>query len=227
MNSLLSERKPRVIIASLALMLFPATLMAQVCRGGLSFEGVALQGQAGLEVESGNQSYGVSGGIGGAKWFGSGTLGVRTYDARSGSTVIVGFGGGRVFHPKSTGNAVHCLDLRGDFGTGPDATGPVRADESSSSLTLEYSVGLPMAASGALRVTPYAGIAARYASVVTQGELTSIAVKDFYEFVTLGVGLSLGGGYAVQPYMQLPLGRDGGGDPVLGMRLSLNFGSGS
>jgi hypothetical protein len=86
-------------------------------------------------------------------------------------------------------------------------------------------VGLPVATNGALLVTPFVGIAARYASVVTQGELTSVAVKDFYEFVTLGAGLSLGSGYAVQPYLQLPLSRDVGGDPVVGMLLSLSFGS--
>jgi hypothetical protein len=208
-----------------AILVMPLELAAQVCRGGVSFATSALQGQAAVEVEPASTVYGMSGGKGDRRWYGLGTLAVRSYESRDGQTVIFGFGGGRTFTNRRTGRAQHCLELRAEFGTGPDAPGMVRADESSSNMTLEFTTGVPITAGRSLVVTPFGGLAARYASVVIQGDESSESIKDFYELLTLGFGLTLGGDYAVQPYAQFPLGRDEGGDPVFGMKVSLNFGA--
>ncbi len=211
------------VVIAIALALPIAPLTAQLCRGGVDFSTSAVQGQLGVELETVSSLYALQGGKGGAHYFGMGLLGVRTYDNRPGNTYILGFGGGRTFQHTLTGKAIHCIEARGDFGTGPDAPGPVRADESSSSLTFELTTGLPLTVGRSMSLTPYVGIAARYASVVTTGDLTSRAVNDFYELVTIGVGISANGSYALQPYAQLPLGRDTS-DPVFGMKFSLNIG---
>jgi hypothetical protein len=214
----------RVIAAtfvSIALTSSPA--LAQPCRGGVEFANHKMQGQLGMEFDGPSSLYALSGGLGGEHYFGLGLLGVRNYDNREGSTFVIGFGGGRTFEHSLTGKMIHCIEARGDFGTGPDAQGPVRADESSSSLTFELTSGLPLSAGSSMSITPYIGIAARYASVVTTFETESNAVNDFYELVTFGVGMSAGGSFALQPYVQLPLGRDTS-DPVFGMRFSMNIG---
>jgi hypothetical protein len=211
--------------AAVTLLLAPGSLSAQLCRGGVSFGSATLQGQARVEVESGSTSYLVSGGKGSNDWYGIGTLGVRTYEARNGTTFVLGFGGGRNFQHQLTGRAQHCLELRGEFGTGPDAPGPVRADESSSHATLEFSAGYPLSTAGSLTVTPFGGIGLRFESIVTQGDQTSVSDNDFYQLLSVGVGLTISGQVALQPSVQFPLGRDGGTEPVFTMRVSMNIGS--
>ena len=213
------------IAFALAALVLPGSLVAQVCKGGIPHSSSAVQGQAALEVEKGSTLIGLSGGKGGDKWFGMASLGVRSYDARDGQTILFGFGGGRTFKTKFTGAAMHCLDIRGEFGTGPDRPGAIRADESSSNMTMEFSSGVPLVSGSSLSVTPFASAGIRYASVVTQFEESSVANKDFYEFFSLGVGLSVGGDVAVQPYALFPLSRDVGGDPVFGMRVSMAIGA--
>ena len=208
-----------------ALSFLPAPALAQVCRGGVDFAISAAQGQAAVEIDNNSSVYSISGGKGGSRWYGLGSLAVRTYEVREGSTIILGIGGGRTFQYRRTGNARHCLELRGEFGTGPDRPGAVRADESSSAVTFEFISGLPLAAGRSTSVTPFAGFALRYSSVVTQGDLTSQSDKDFYELVTLGAGLTINSVYALQPYIQFPLGRDRKSDPVFGMRLSMSLGA--
>jgi hypothetical protein len=214
-----------VFALALAALALPGSLVAQVCKGGIPHSASAVQGQAAVEVEKGSTLIGLSGGKGGEKWFGMASLGVRSYDARDGETIIFGFGGGRTFKTKFTGTARHCLDIRGEFGTGPDRPGTERADESSSNMTLEFSTGVPLASSSSLAITPFATAGIRYASIVTQFEENSVANKDFYEFFSAGVGLSVGGDVSVQPYALFPLSRDIGGDPVFGMRVSMAIGA--
>jgi hypothetical protein len=215
----------QLVFAAWLLMIPAYSLPAQLCRGGVSFQDAAAQGQLRVEVESGSAAYLVSGGKGSANWYGIGTIGVRTYDARNGTTFVLGFGGGRNFRHELTGRAQHCLELRGEFGTGPDAPGPVRADESSSNATLEFSGGYPISAGSHFTVTPFVGAALRVTSIVTQGEQTSVSDNDFYEFVTVGFGLTLNDVFAIQPCVQFPFGREDGGDAVFAVRLSINIGS--
>jgi hypothetical protein len=154
-----------------------------------------------------------------------GTLGVRTYEAREGNTFIAEFSGGRSFSLPLTGTVVHCGEISALFGTGPDQPGAIRADESSSSMTFGLFSGLPLRGSGALTVTPFAGLAARYESIVVQGESSSVAENDFYELAILGVGLRLRDGASLQTFAQFSLGRDVPSDPTFGMRLSINVGA--
>jgi hypothetical protein len=221
-----SAMKFRVLVVGLALSASSAlALDAQVCRGGVDYNTSLVQGQIGFEVDDRSSLVAVSGGKGGPDWYGLGTIGFRTYDFRDGATVIFGFGGGRVFKHRFTGAAHNCVELRGEFGTGPDAKGPVRADESSSAMTLEASSGLPLRLGAATTLVPYGGFALRYASIVTQGDETSVSDKDFYELITVGLALGIRGAYAVQPYVQVPLGRDRSSDPLVGMRMSMSLGS--
>jgi hypothetical protein len=213
-----------IVALCLSSAIFAAPAWAQPCRGGVDFAGHKAQGQFGLELEDHSSLFAVSGGLGGSRYFGLALLGVRTYDYREGNTYVFGFGGGRTFSHPLTGGAINCIEVRGDFGTGPDVNGPVRADESSSSLTFELTSGLPFDAGKSVSITPYLGFAARYASVVTTSDLTSNSENDFFELVTIGVGVSASEQFALQPYVQLPLGRDTS-EPVFGMRFSMNVGA--
>jgi hypothetical protein len=98
----------------------------------------------------------------------------------------------------------------------------VRADESSSSATLELLTGLPIGGT-AVQFTPFLGMALRYASVVTQTDANSASVNDFHQLISLGLGMS-GGSFSLQTYAQVPLGRLGGSDPTFGMRFSMVLG---
>jgi len=210
-------------LLAVALLGVPLTAFAQLCRGGVDFEGVSFQGQAQLELDERSSSYGLAGGFGGRAFFGTASLAARTYEWREGETIVFGVGGGHLFRNSFTTPALHCIEIRGDFGTGPDSPGAERADESSSSLTFELTTGLPLGG-GAVQFTPFVGLAFRYSSVVTQTDETSNALNDSHTLVTVGLGMAAGDQYALQPYLQLPMGRAEGSDPVFGMRLSMNFG---
>lgn len=211
------------IYAMIAGLLPPFALLAQVCTGGIPFSETRFQGQAAVELESTSSFFSASAGMGGQKYYGLGTIGVRKYEATDGATVLLQVGAGRAFSWRRTGAAAHCFEIIGTFGTGPDNVGELGADLSSSAIQFGFNTGVPFALSESVRLTPYVGAAAVYSSIVSTIAGTGSSVNDFYEYFSFGFGLTFSELYSVRPFARIVIDRDVN-DPIFGALFSVKIG---
>jgi hypothetical protein len=79
-----------------------------------------------------------------------------------------------------------------------------------------------------LRILPTAGLGLQYSKFkaeIGQGQGSEIEGSETYGLARIGVGFVFNQQISVRPTIDIPVGVEGGADPVFGLSVGYNFGS--
>jgi hypothetical protein len=216
----------RILFLSLAL---PFTLLttraaAQTCVGMPSFSSGQMQVAGGGSFTDGASSFGGTFGYGTPKGlYGKAGVGTTSYDALSGSSFDLNFGGGYQIPLKTSRMAQVCPVASLSIGSGPKNVLSSGMDMSSRTFAFGAAIGGLVGHSTQMHILPNASFQFANTRAVVDDGTTSAAGSESYGLLTLGTGFVFNSRFSVNPSISLPMGLDGS-STSFGLSGAINFG---
>lgn len=211
------------IAAATLLLLAPAVAFAQACLGNPSFSNGHLQLAADVATNKDVTTFGVGFGGGSETIFGAAQVGGASYDAISGSTLVVGGTLGYQVPVSATGSAMICPVLSSAVGFGPNDFDGFGTDLQTRAVNFGLSLGFQALRAERLRIVPAISAGFVYASTILDAVGGSTTQDDTYGVAGLTLGFVLNDQLAIRPTVSVPFGLDGA-EPSFGIGFTLNYG---
>ncbi|HEX2249709.1 MAG TPA: autotransporter outer membrane beta-barrel domain-containing protein [Gemmatimonadales bacterium] len=219
----------RSLVVSLALAaMVNAPAVAQTCQGLASFSAGQLQvvGNAqfpeAAKVWGASISYGMPSGI-----YGGADLSTTSFDNDGGSSLGIGAHAGYQMKLGQSGKIHLCPVASLALGMGPDdEAAEINAGTTDAHFGL--ALGTEMGSTRQLRIIPTAGLGLQYSKYKeedTSQNGSTFEASETYGLARLGVGFVFNQQISVRPTIDIPVGVEGGADPVFGLSVGYNFGS--
>jgi hypothetical protein len=219
----------RSLVVSLALAaMVNAPAVAQTCQGLASFSAGQLQvvGNAqfpeAAKIWGASITYGMPSGI-----YGGADLSTTSFDNDGGSSLGIGAHAGYQMKLGQSGKINLCPVARLALGMGPDDEA-AELNSSSTDAHFGLALGTEMGSTRQLRILPTAGLGLQYSKFkqeLGQGQGSEIEGSETYGLARIGVGFVFNQQISVRPTIDIPVGVEGGADPVFGLSVGYNFGS--
>ena len=219
----------RSLVVSLALAaMVNAPAVAQTCQGLASFSAGQLQvvGNAqfpeAAKVWGASINYGMPSGI-----YAGADLSSTSFDNDGGSSLGVGAHAGYQMKLGQSGKIHLCPVASLALGMGPDDDA-AELNSSSTDAHFGLALGTEMGSTRQLRILPTAGLGLQYSKFkqeLGQGQGSEIEGSETYGLARIGVGFVFNQQISVRPTIDIPVGVEGGADPVFGLSVGYNFGS--
>jgi hypothetical protein len=216
----------RIFLLSLAL---PFTLLttkaaAQTCVGMPAFSSGRMQVAGGGSFADGVSSFGGTFGYGTPKGlYGKAGVGTTSYDALSGSSFDLNFGGGYQIPLQSSRMAQVCPVANLSIGSGPNNVLSSDVDMSSRTFAFGAAIGGLVGHSTQMQILPNASFQFANTRAVADDGTTSAAGSESYGLLTLGTGFVFNSRFSVNPSLTFPMGLDGS-NTSFGLSGAINFG---
>jgi hypothetical protein len=210
-------------VAAAFVLTLPAAAFAQTCLGNPSFSNGHLQLTADVASTKDATDFRVGFGGGSETIFGVAQVGGATYDAFSGSTLLVGGTLGYQVPVSSSGSAMICPVLGGSYGFGPRDYDGMGTDLQTRAFNFGLSLGFDALRSDRVRVVPALSAGFVYAANVFDGLGGSTTLSDSYGVAGLVLGLVLNDALSIRPSVSMPFGVDGA-EASYGIGFTLNYG---
>jgi hypothetical protein len=219
----------RSLVVSLALAaMVNAPAVAQTCQGLASFSAGQLQvvGNAqfpeAAKIWGASITYGMPSGI-----YGGADLSSTSFDNDGGSSLGIGAHAGYQMKLGQSGKIALCPVANLALGMGPDDD-EAELNSSSTDAHFGLALGTEMGSTRQLRILPTAGLGLQYSKFkaeIGQGQGSEIEGSETYGLARIGVGFVFNQQISVRPTIDIPVGVEGGADPVFGLSVGYNFGS--
>ena len=220
----------RSLVVSLALAaMVNAPAVAQTCQGLASFSAGQLQvvGNAqfpeAAKIWGASVTYGMPSGI-----YGGADLSSTSFDNDGGSSLGIGAHAGYQMKLGQSGKINLCPVARLALGMGPDDEAN-DLNRGTTDIHFGLALGTEMGSTRQLRIMPTAGLGLQYSKFKeeeTAGQNpTTIEASETYGLARIGVGFVFNQQISVRPTIDIPVGVEGGADPVFGLSVGYNFGS--
>jgi hypothetical protein len=219
----------RSLVVSLALAaMVNAPAVAQTCQGLASFSAGQLQvvGNAqfpeAAKIWGASITYGMPSGI-----YGGADLSSTSFDNDGGSSLGIGAHAGYQMKLGQSGKINLCPVASLALGMGPDDD-EAELNSSSTDAHFGLALGTEMGSTRQLRILPTAGLGLQYSKFkaeMGQGQGSEIEGSETYGLARIGVGFVFNQQISVRPTIDIPVGVEGGADPVFGLSVGYNFGS--
>ena len=220
----------RSLVVSLALLaIVRSPAVAQTCQGLASFSAGQLQvvGNAqfpeAAKIWGGSITYGMPSGI-----YAGADLSSTSYDNDGGSSMGIGAHAGYQMKLGQASKISLCPVASLALGMGPDDD-DAELNSSSTDLHFGLALGTDVGSTRQLRILPTAGLGLQYSkfkqeigSGPGQGEFEA---SETYGLARIGVGFVFNQQISVRPTVDIPVGVEGGADPVFGLSVGYNFGN--
>ena len=221
----------RSLVVSLALLaIVRSPAVAQTCQGLASFSAGQLQvvGNAqfpeAAKIWGASITYGMPSGI-----YGGADLSSTSFDNDGGSSLGIGAHAGYQMKLGQSGKINLCPVASLALGMGPDDD-EAELNSSSTDAHFGLALGTEMGSTRQLRILPTAGLGLQYSKFKQEmggngpgaGELEG---SETYGLARIGVGFVFNQQISVRPTIDIPVGVEGGADPVFGLSVGYNFGS--
>jgi hypothetical protein len=219
----------RSLVVSLALLaIVRSPAVAQTCQGMASFSAGQLQVVGNAEfpearnVWGGSITYGMPSGI-----YGGADLSTTSFDGLDQSSLGIGVHAGYQMKLGQSGKIALCPVANLALGMGPDDD-EAELNSSSTDAHFGLALGTEMGSTRQLRILPTAGLGLQYSKFkaeIGQGQGSEIEGSETYGLARIGVGFVFNQQISVRPTIDIPVGVEGGADPVFGLSVGYNFGS--
>lgn len=219
----------RSLVVSLALAaMVNAPAVAQTCQGLASFSAGQLQvvGNAqfpeAAKIWGASINYGMPSGI-----YAGADLSSTSFDNDGGSSLGIGAHAGYQMKLGQSGKINLCPVASLALGMGPDDDA-AELNSSSTDAHFGIALGTEMGSTRQLRILPTAGLGLQYSKFkqeIGQGQGSEIEGSETYGMARVGVGFVFNQQISVRPTIDIPVGVEGGADPVFGLSVGYNFGS--
>jgi hypothetical protein len=220
----------RSLVVSLALAaMVNAPAVAQTCQGLASFSAGQLQvvGNAqfpeAAKIWGASITYGMPSGI-----YGGADLSSTSFDNDGGSSLGIGAHAGYQMKLGQSGKIALCPVANLALGMGPDDDA-AELNSSSTDAHFGLALGTEMGSTRQLRILPTAGLGLQYskfkAEIGSGPGAGEIEGSETYGLARIGVGFVFNQQISVRPTIDIPVGVEGGADPVFGLSVGYNFGS--
>jgi opacity protein-like surface antigen len=219
----------RSLVVSLALAaMVNAPAVAQTCQGLASFSAGQLQvvGNAqfpeAAKVWGASVTYGMPSGI-----YGGADLSSTSFDNDGGSSMGIGAHAGYQMKLGQSGKINLCPVARLALGMGPDDEAN-DLNRGTTDVHFGLALGTEMGSTRQLRILPTAGLGLQYSKFKeedTSANGDTFEASETYGLARIGVGFVFNQQISVRPTIDIPVGVEGGSDPVFGLSVGYNFGS--